>query len=267
MNQPDPLDELLRRWADGVEADPNRLETLRGRIVARAKAPPAIEHEAGDGGVFVLSRRGWLYAAACAATLLAAAVWWQCGSARQPASGDQNVLAGATITEEDVRVGRQVFAEMERLFAPGLAWVADSGGEMGVGVEPDARRPAAAGPPVMVRLALMSRSARSAGWECRWTMQVLLRSEETAQVAPAPGSARPVTLWAFPVEGGKVALDARVSIAAGTRGLAGEALVSDGRPAEVLAVNSDGTEYRLVGTVRVLRPPAGTGRVNVEQQG
>ena len=266
MNPPDRLDELLRRWAAGAEADRDRLDALRGRILARVTSQQETGRAEPGATVLVPAYRRYAYAAALAAALLACVLWWRSGQGWSPRTAVGPSLSSAIVSDQELRVGRQVFDEMERLFYPRLKWVSESNGEIGIGVGSETDRPAGTGSPVLVRLALMSRAAGGSAWQRAWTMQVVLRSEEVAQAIAVPGLGQGVTLWAYPLGDGEVAVDASVS--AWPRGgvLAANALVRDGIPAEVLRVRSDGTEYRLVETVRVIPAPL-AGGAHADQRG
>ena len=269
MKEPDRLDTLLRGWADRHRPDPSRLAALSERVAIQARRHAETGRVVPDavvpGSAAVWPRMAWAGVLASVA-VLACLIWWRSGPGGSPRTAAGPSLSSAIVSDQELRVGRQVFDEMERLFYPRLKRVSESNGEIGIGVGSETDRPAGTGSPVLVRLALMSRAAGGSAWQRAWTMQVVLRSEEVAQAIAVPGLGQGVTLWAYPLGDGEVAVDASVS--AWPRGgvLAANALVRDGIPAEVLRVKSDGTEYRLVETVRVIPAPL-AGGARADQRG
>jgi hypothetical protein len=143
---------------------------------------------------------------------------------------------------------------MERLFAQDFRWVAESNGDvdLGVGVLPGGAGRQNA--PTLVRLTVVARAEGQKAWRPIWNADVIVRGEDRVEISPNRKADNRLALWVCPLDDGKVAVDSVISLDAPVKvgGRLGT-VVAQGVPTEVMAVRSGGTEYRVFQTTTVLR--------------
>jgi hypothetical protein len=106
---------------------------------------------------------------------------------------------------------------------------------------------------MLVRLVLVKRAAGETTWKQAWATDVVMRGEDRVEIAPNRKGHNKVTLWLYPVENGKVAVDTSIAIDQPLR-VSGrlDTVIGIGEPAEVAAYNKGGDEYKLLQTVEPL---------------
>jgi hypothetical protein len=251
-----PIDEQLQRWnAEQVEEE-SRLAEIRSRIM---EALPAVMAESKAAGTEPVKRTGGhptllvrfgyaaLGAAACLIFMLAVSRF-----AAPPvpkATGSMaSVREMVALPEARVAAGCRLFKELESLFNGDLQWVAESNGEiaMGVGESPET----AGGDPVLVRLTVMQRVSESADWTSAWQSDVVVRGQEAVDIVPHGEGASRLTLWVYPMNDGKIAVDTALALTAPATFRVNETIVAKPMvPVQVGEGTENGIEYRLYQTV------------------
>lgn len=298
----DPLDELLHQWADGRTASSERLDNLQERIVlaldnedcsstesfaARPEQVPTFSSQP------VGTRRASLIGFLVGVTLtaLVAMIWvtQQTGQkAPQPqlADGIQTATPEyARLNDDQLHSQRVLLAEMKSLFGDRLTWLAetDSRIEFGLSDRQDSNVDSTsedAAEQLAVRVVVEKRASADSDWQLAWSVDVMSRSEEFVELAPATGDGTSMTLWAYALPDGMVAVDSELSfsdhdggdddddedggdkaITSVSEGGAFRAAFShiqqDRLPSEELLIGSDGVEYRVFQTVAVLDKKVG----------
>jgi hypothetical protein len=251
----DQLQSLLQSWTERRRPADGHLDDLRRRIRSAALQP--VRRATAEEFVLLTIPLAWKLRYAAAGALVVLALSVVCvrflaptgGPARAPGSAE----ALATVSDREIETGRRLFGEMELLFADRLRWVAESNGDMGLGVESlpgGAPQDAAA---VLVRLVIAGRKADEAVWRPVWRVDVLLRGSELVQIVPNARADNALTLWVYPMADGKVAVDTALSLKAPVEvSSSGGCVVDQGKPSEVLSLRAGDTEYRVLETVRTL---------------
>jgi hypothetical protein len=249
----DPLDKRLKQWAADTAPAAEDLARLRQRITDEAAracgealrmAPPAR-------APFAIKL---FYSLAGAAAMLIAvcALWTMFGS--DTAQPGRDTLADATtVPALDIELGRKLFSEIDRMFPERLRWVAESNGDMGMGIESAPTGIVENGVPMFVRLTLVARHDSEHAWRPTWSADMLVRSEDAVEIVPSPHADNHLSLWIYPLTDGHILVDSRVSLATPLPLAAvSEAVVQPGRPLQLSAGRRNNTDYRLYQTVWTL---------------
>jgi hypothetical protein len=244
------LDRMLKDWTEArtpAGAHLDKLATsIRNEIVARRyeQGPESTPARIG-----LLPRLA--YATLGSAVTLVLAAFWVL---RIPTADNGDAAYLAAISAQRAAVGGKLFAEMERLFAQDFRWVAESNGDvdLGVGVLPGGAGRQSV--PALVRLTVVARAEGQKTWRPIWNADVIVRGEDRVEISPNRKADNRLALWVCPLEDGKVAVDSVISLDAPVQvgGRLG-AVVSQGVPTEIMTVRSGGTEYRVFQTTTMLR--------------
>jgi len=246
------MNRLLCDWAERRRPCESHLRDLQSRIVNRVAGLPTRGRPDTDAGPVVVPFRiklGYAALGAAAALVLSLGLpgWLQ------PAAGNGSARRLATITHAERREENRLFTEMERLFDDRLRWIVESDGDVGLGVEsiPGGTDDAAA--PVLVRFVLAARQPGQSGWDRIWGMDLLLRGEEIARIAPNPSSGNRLTLWVYPMTDGQIVVDTDAALDAPVR-LASRSstVLKQGEPSELARLRVNDAEYRLYQTAVLL---------------
>jgi hypothetical protein len=244
------FDGILKDWAKANEPSDDRLDKLaagiRNEIVAHRH-----EQESNT----VPARFGLLprlaYAALGSAVTLVLAVFWVLHTS--PVR-DQEGLELAAISARRAAVGGKLFAEMDRLFSHDFRWVAESDGDIDVGVGVLVGGAGRKDAPVLVLLTVVEREEGRETWRPVWNADIIVRGEDRVEITPNRKADNRVALWVCPLEDGKVAVDSVISLEAPVRvGGSLGAVVAQGVPTEIMAVRSGGKEYRVFQTTTLLK--------------
>lgn len=247
----DELDTHLRDWAERHAVDDTHLDSLTARISDAARRQMNERHRE---PVFVTWRVKLGYVATGAVAALAMVAALHLPSLRPDLEeADGAALAFAGISAEQLRVDRTLFAGMRDLFAERLQWVAESNGDIALGVASGVGDVSEDSVPAHVRLVLLSRNATDDGWQKEWSTDVLLRTEELVEVEAGGNGRNQLALWLYPLKDGRVAIDTDIGIV-GPVGIESQAsaVQSLGKPRQLLSFRSGNTEYRLLQTVQML---------------
>jgi hypothetical protein len=164
------------------------------------------------------------------------------------------ILAGlARPSAAQMGAFQRLFSETTRLFPKQLRWIVQSNGDIGLGIESDRNVQVADTPAMLVRLMLVTRAAGAKTWKPAWTTDIVMRGEDWVDIQPNRTGLDRLTLWVYPLENGKVAVDTSVAIDQPLRVSARlDTVVALGEPTEVTTTRRGGNEYKLLQTVEPL---------------
>lgn len=251
----DKLDNMLKEWAGKRAVSEMHLNELTRRITSEASRRRyvcGLEKTGPEVSPFwnKLAHAGL----GAAVTLVVALFYFQWFvSHRLPYPGNGEASSLAAIPPRQIDSGRRLFSEMERLFSDRLRWIAESNGDMGIGVESLQGGLLEDSPPMLVRLMVISRKSGESAWRSVWNTDVLLRGEEVVEVVPNRESDNRLTLWVYPLADGKVAVDTSLSLEIPVR-LSSRLnmVVQQGEPSEIMSLRIEEMEYRVFQTVTTL---------------
>jgi len=242
------LDDLLKRWASMKTSSPAKLSRLKDQILAEVSAePPAglarpIEPTSND------SRR-WpviLIAMLCIGICFLAFL-------KPPAevdSFDETSPTYAGLAEKELLEKATLIRETSALFERQLGWLAETGGQMEMGVLDRALWEESQ--PIAVRLVIERRRPGDRTWSLFCQVDVLAFSEEVVRVSPQCQNAAELTLWSYVLPDGLVAIDTNLSLAENALSLSTNQLHEDAGPRELMAVSHGQYEFRVFQSAAVL---------------
>lgn len=245
------LDQELKDWSESKRADQDHLTKLANSIhknVVEARMDVLADEYPGNILGLKVAYAGLGAAVASIIFLLVGVV--SNGPSPEPGTPSPQY---ATISAKDVQTSSTLFAEMEKMFSERLKWVAESNGDVGLGIEsvPDAELSGSV--PMLVRLVVVAQDQTTDESRTVWQADVLVRGEEFVEISPNRGADNKLGLWVYPLEDGKIALDTSLSLDAPVR-LESRAnrIASRGKPEEIMCLHTDGIEYRVFQTVEIL---------------
>ncbi len=179
---------------------------------------------------------------------------------KQPSTCDAKLPSKmALITDNQVGAGRQLFGEMDQLFADRLRWVVQSGGDIGLGVESINGGVDKDAKPMIVRFVVVSKKHGETGWNPVWDLDILLRGEEVVEVMPNHNVDNKIALWVYPLNDGRIIVDTSLSLDLLVRlSSRADIVAREGEPNEIASLCDDKIEYRVFQTVRLLDNKCGT---------
>jgi hypothetical protein len=246
------LDDRLKEWAARHEASPSTLEKLASRVNVEAVR----RRYANDTMPASALRLFWGKLGYALTGAIVAGVVFVVLHHSQPQVGQGEVVMAERLvapTADQVSSIRHLFAETARLFPQRLRWIAQSNGDMGLGVEEGEQDWTSDTPPMLVRLVVVSRTGTESAWRPVWSSDVVLRGEDLAEITPNRNAANKLTLWVYPLQNGRVAVDTGVVLDKPMKFASRlNSVVKVGEPAEVGMVRRGDTEYRLFQTVEPL---------------
>jgi hypothetical protein len=300
----DPLDTLLHQWAAERSASSDHLDNLQQRIVStlgdedfsstagcagaagantavvsRAMPEPEPTSDSRPVGTRRASVPGFLVGVTL--TVLVAIAWFtqltsQKQSVPQLAIDDQAAMPEyARMNDDQLRSRSVLLSEMKSLFGDRLTWLAETDTRIEFGLHDrqaanDSSTSADSTVPLAVRVVVERRASADSDWQLAWSVDVMSRSEELVELPPATGDGTSMTLWAYALPDGMVAVDSELSFSdhndgkaalTSSKGGAFQAAFShvqqDRLPSEELLIGSDGVEYRVFQTVAVLDKKVG----------
>jgi len=247
------VDSKLKNWAAGHQAPQAHLDALAARTVTEAARRRFVSVEPVRTGSQFLARLGYAATGAIVAGFVLV-FGFQSGAPRM--AGGEFCAASrlAAPTPGQVSTIAHLYAETARLFPQRLRWIAQSNGDVGLGVEASEESWIADTPPMLVRLVVVSRTGKDAAWRPVWSTDVVVRGEDLAEIAPNRNSSNKLALWVYPLQNGKVAVDTVVELDKPLRLASRQsAVVTAGEPAQVATMRLGDTEYRLFQTVEPLK--------------
>jgi len=302
----EPLDNMLRHWAGERAASSQQLDNLQDRIVmaladeaTTSNSTPAEMDDSkqprnGSSVTYpefpttfrsrsVGTKRAPVTAFLVGVTLsaLVVFVWFAQSvdfeqSQNSLAGGSQAELPGyAQLNDEQLRRRTVLLSEMKELFGEQLTWLAetDSRIEVGLSDRQNVSVPSVLENdevPLAVRVVVERRAAAGSDWEIAWAVDVVSKSEEVVDLAPATDDGTSMRLWAYAMPDGMFAVDSELSFSSADGGslvtLPGRAeafhatfsnVQEDRQPSEEFWTSAGGVEYRVLQTVAVLNKKVG----------
>jgi hypothetical protein len=263
---PNPLDKLLRQWADGRTANDAELDQLKQRIVANLRREPQESADGSEADRLTRSRtprhgdRGiWtsILGVAAGVLVMVGALWlWHQKSGPDEPIALENELppAYAWLQEGQLRDKAVLLREMESIFDRRTIWLAETGESIDVGVVN--RSTPAETKPVAVRIVVERRRAAESKWTPVWAMDVIARSEEMVRLTPKSSFAARLEMWSYLLPDGMIAVDTNLTLDDSTGvQMTISSLQSDGWPVEVYSAHVDGSEIRVFQSAAVLKGP------------
>lgn len=266
------LDGLLADW-DQQSNNQDRLDTLHQQILAAAveahsDAPhgePASRKQLerttgfGAGQCVRFEQRSWtaqLVVAVAAMLLLSLGVFLST-ELREPTTAAITDVSPefAWLNDDQLQNKAALLAEMESLFDGQLAWVAENGEhvELGLSDSPGTPSSESAKDRVAIRLVVIRRENSAADWQVAWAMDVSSRQEELVRVASKGKSNDALQLWSYELPDGLIAVDCNLQLAGDVElDARTSTLCRDGQPQQILETRHAGTEYRVFQTVALL---------------
>ena len=243
----DKLDKVLRNWAERTVGDKKDLAGLERRIAMKMRE--ALHDSATalpEAPFFTLwGRLAWFSLGAVTACAVALAV------VRLPPPAND---VGTPDIVQSSESFHRMFAEVNRLFSGNLRWVAQSGGEVELGIDPSQEESEQDRDPFAVHLAVVSRSGGHGPWSKVWESDILTRSEQAIDIAPDRKSKDRVALWIHPVAEGRFAVDSRLSLNTAVRINSNSSdILDNGKPQAIAVMLIGDTEYRVYQTVTEIR--------------
>lgn len=294
----DPLDNMLQHWADERAASSRHLDNLQDRIVgAIVDDISSIDQHIVTTRIPVTNsavsqleppcnrrpisqRRVSLVSGLVSVTLLAlvAFIW----SAQLADFGhDNHQLANdertkipdyATLNEGQLSEQMIVFSEMKGVFGNQFNWLAETDSRIEVGLrdEPSTNDQSLTPGDILeiaVRVVVEERSSSRDQWRRTWSADVISQNEEVVELAAKDDDRSTMTMWAYVLPDGMVAIDSELSFSengeadATTKTAPFRAAFSnvqkDRQPSEELLTGANGVEYRIFQTVAVLNKKVG----------
>jgi hypothetical protein len=248
------LDLRLRAWAVRRERTPEEINDLAARVVAEA----ARRRYASSAVPVQPQLLLWSKLSYALGGGIAAMVLWAVGARYYGLSvehsDDGKIAQLTTPTAAQLGTMRRLFDETARLFPQRLRWITQSNGEMGLGVEaadlePDRGTVA----PMMVRLVAVARQDGEKEWRQVWATDIVMHGQDMAEIALNRDSANKLTLWVYPLDNGRVAVDVGVALAQPIKVASRlNGIVEAGKPTEMVKLRMEETEYRIIQTIMPL---------------
>ncbi len=253
--KPDPLNQLLKSWAERSQSGGADLEALGVRI--RESLPPvsaSAPAPAETGAVFHPVRHR-LAAAAVLAILLGAGALLLRGprEAGFPMAVENGAEEQARMTAEQVGARRILLEETETLFADHLRWVQLDDGGMHLELSETTVRLEEHRASLVVRTVMLLRKENQTDWETVWSSDILTRAEEYIEVAAATGCSGGIELWVHLLPDGRYAVDSQLQCPNEGVALPSETrILSAGRPERIMTRSAGGQEFRIYQSVEPL---------------
>ncbi len=252
----DKLNDFLTSWAAKKAPAQEHLDRLASRIRVEAVSTRATARAAEYAVAMPVAFWAKLgYAATGAVVAIAVLAGWlhvQIPVAQQqaPASAPGQLAA---IDQHRLGAETKLFSEVQRMFNDQLRWIAQSDGDMGIGVESELATAKGNPAPFLVHLVAVSRTEGESEWRQVWSADVILRGEDMVEVVPNGKKDNSLALWVYPLQDGKIAVDTSLALTSPFR-LASRAgaVVQRGKPSEIAALRTGNTEYRVFQTVEEL---------------
>lgn len=259
------LDRLLRDWAARRLPDETGLAELGDRILGRwaeESCGPGVECNGGHAPA-LRHRIVWVASAGALVAALVAAIglvgrFLAPGPAPVPEGQISREIAVSRNGIAEFGPSRRaematVFLATERLFGRHLAWVAEMGSEVRLGLNVDCG-PSADRPLVAIRVWVARRAAVNSSWSQVWSVDLVGRSDEFIHIPL--DAAGDLHLWAFVLPDGMVAVDTDLAVkgAAAAGGVAAN-VCPPATPVLISSWTDRGVEYGVFQAAAVLDMP------------
>jgi hypothetical protein len=253
----DPLGDLLRHWAERHSREGSQTAALRERVTAALRdttfldlpAVPAARDKPGP-----WSRLWWFAAGAAAAMLL---VWGLPWTHRTPATTVAREERAETpplvrLPQTQLIAKTRLLAAAEELFDGRLAWMAEDGRDVQLGLT-DVATSSPNADPILVRMVVLVRKPGGKDWNPVWETDLVTRDEQLVELVPRESQRSRLRLWAYTLPDGRIAVDSDLALAGALPiHSASSGVQQGGVPREVFSLRNDDAEYRVYQTVAVL---------------
>lgn len=146
-----------------------------------------------------------------------------------------------------------LFTEVSRLFPHQLRWIAQSSGEVGLGLESDATSSIPNTPAMSIRLVVLSRKTPETKWREAWTTDIIVHAEDLVDITPSRHSNNRLHFWVFPLQNGKVAVETDMALESPlVLSSRLNTVMNAGEPTEVATVRIGDEEFKIFQTVKPL---------------
>jgi hypothetical protein len=258
----DPLDDLLRHWAGRQSFDGLSSQRLQARVTASLRGCPFLDlpSAAANCGAGTWSRLRWFAAGAAAAMLLA---WLLSFAHRTPAPLVAREETGELLPpvvglpKAQLIAKARLLAAAEELFNGRLAWMAEEGRDVQLGLT-DAATLSQAAPPIVFRLVILARKSDTKNWRPIWQADLVTRDEQLVELTPGKSDKSQLRLWAYALPDGQIAVDSDLLFTGAIPiHSASSGVQQGGVPRQVFSLQNDDGEYRVFQTVDFLRKGVG----------
>jgi len=242
------LDSLLHDWAVRHAGDPARRETLVERVRQQLARQPM---PAGD-DLAPARRKGLPGRGIHAVCTLAAGLLVAVGLFIAPRFWRSSVVPDSTaeialLSASEIRSSSELFRRMEEVFPDNLRWIAETNGEVSLGLGRIPRAGPSGAAPLLVRTVVLERKRGESSWNRVFAADVLSRNEELVEVSPGQKPAGRLLLWAYRLPDGNVAVDAKLRLteSPGTS-VDLTSVLAPGRATQVLTTRTAEGEFRVL---------------------
>lgn len=294
----DPLDNMLQHWADERAASSEQLDNLQDRIVeALGDDISSINQHVATSRIPVTTsaisqpepsyirrpisqRRVSLVSKLVSVTLLALVTFiWSAQLAdfghdnHQLADDERSAIPDyARLNEGQLNERMIVLSEMKDVFGDQFNWLAETDSRIEVGLRDESPTNGQSMTPgdsleIVVRVVVEERSSSRDQWRRTWSADVISQSEEVVELAAKDDDQSTMTMWAYVLPDGMVAIDSELSFSKNGRAdatanaapfrAAFSNVQKDRQPSEELLTGANGVEYRVFQTVAVLNKKVG----------
>lgn len=248
----DRLNNMLRKWSEERQPSEELLGKLADQIRVEASRRSHLSSYE-DAPSFGFWQKLQFAALGAAVTLTAVFCFYYGKNSGSAGIADNDVGLLVAVTKEQRQSSARLFCEMQKVFPDRLTWVAESNGDIGLGVESLADGAAGSESSLLVRLAVVKKGPDESGWTSIWSADVMLRGEEMVEVVPNRNKDSKLALWIFPLSDGRIAVDSEIDLKLPVPMLVrGTVIVEQGEAKQLMSLSENGVEYRLLQTVTSL---------------
>jgi hypothetical protein len=135
-----------------------------------------------------------------------------------------------------------------------LAWAAEDGDRVQLGLTADAALVSPNRQPLAIRVIVLARTAGTPAWKAVWGADIVTRDEQLVELAPEKAGGANLRVWAHRLPDGMIAVDADLALS-GKSPLrsSSSGIQQGGVPQQVFSLQTDDAEYRVYQTVAVLQ--------------
>jgi hypothetical protein len=242
------LDSLLHDWAARHAGDPAQREMLAEGIRRQlaSRPAPATHHPPPATRRQRLSGRMVYAACGFAAALLVAVGLFLTSRAWREQIVPDSTTEIALLSASEIKRSGELFRRMEEVFPGDLRWIAETNGEVSLGLGQVSGATVSRAAPLLVRTVVLERKRGESSWSTVFTADVLSRSEELVEVSPGQKPAGRLLVWAYRLPDGNVAVDANLRLAESPGASVDLTnVLAPGRAAQVLTTRTADAEFRV----------------------
>lgn len=267
------LDRLLQKWADEHAANGEQLEALSQRVMSHLESggeqpESELASPASIGTKIAGSHKGWRTVAVismtAAALLIVALVVVSSNRRNGTVQKTDSISKGEDdksklppeftwLTKDQIAGKRSLLTEMDRMFTDRLTWVAESDGQVQVGLAESEHLSNLSAKSLAIRVVVVRKTREDPIGTPVWAVDLVTRNEQLVQVTPNSRGNANLSLWAFVMPDGNVAIDTDLHLRGSHAMHPTTSIVQQsGLPSIVYSHREDGAEYVVYQTVSVL---------------